>query len=349
MQASPYDKRLQVIGVDAVVLFAKHAIRALLRLCFTSLFVFTLNTHAGPLDLDWTLNPCSHPDPDVCGNNVGTHLGQLRPDANSLQGFQQSQFNYNGKAYRHMILDFPTGFDTGFRQEVIIEGDGTTNGDGAVMTRSAGRIASDVAGPTGCGSSPLSPELAATGECGVAKMGNGEDPLAIIYKYNVDVTGTGTTHPKHVILRQILDDSEFSQEFLKDNFDKKPTITETLTNSEIDSNVVIDMSSLDYDQLNTAAPMINTFSITDSLSGTAGGNFDMATDVQNSNVTAGKFIFVGGGPEMHALEGVYFYIEEGDYNVWNESGAEYRSDTQNGGPWADGVIYPEVPGWGELQ
>jgi len=306
-------------------------------LAFTILF--SANVSAGPLDLDWTTEPCDGgSSTEGCGGSgEGFFRNGLRTDT-GVSSFTQTQFRVSGKWYRQFVMGAPTD---PFAQEVIIEA-----AQAPSLTSNGGRGYSASTGLTGeeqqvNANCPIS---GGDASCAVLRMGNGEDPLGLIYKHDATTTGTGTGHPRRVVMRQILNDGEFSQEFLKDQFDKKPLITESVSTSEVDIQVQIDMRGSNYSSMDTASPMINTFDLIGGTGAPAGdtGDFDIATDSQISNVTAGRYVYIEGGPGRNALEGQYFYTDGGGYNLYGSTGGEFRDDAQNGGPFADGIVYPEI-------
>lgn len=299
---------------------------------------------AGPFDMDWNLKPHTEQDSSThftCANSVHT-TGVCSIDAfgvgisrGSLYGaVQRSQFQVSGGTinsvsgsgswYWHFILGGPSGFG----QEVIIQ---TQSSPGSNLTRGA--------------ISRSSGTLPQNGSGGAA---NGIDPLAGIYQVDNSVTGTGTAHPRRVIVRQIVQDDEMDSTFLKgvdqngtfQGWDTKPRIIQTLDEGEMTATVDINMSGQSYSQLDTAAPISYTLSFdTNTVA-----NFDMATDTQKSDVTAGRYVFVGGGgeaKEYDALEGIYYYVDNGGYNLFGITGLEFRHDSENGGPYVDdNFIYP---------
>src|SRR3569623_1855502 len=85
------------------------------------------------------------------------------------------------------------------------------------------------------------------------------------------ISANSTGNPNRVVMRQIVKGTDFSQEFLKDTLLGKPQITQTISNADMTMQFVANMRSLTYNDTTTAAPMVNTLSLT------GGGGFDIAT------------------------------------------------------------------------
>ncbi len=90
------------------------------------------------------------------------------------------------------------------------------------------------------------------------------------------------------------------QEFEKPMFDKKPKITEKHDTAAYQSNFVIDMTALDYNTNSTPGAITYTASVAG-----APGDFNWATDVQDTHVTAGRYT----GTWSAAAGSSYVYAE----------------------------------------
>ncbi|MFC1747445.1 hypothetical protein ACFL2V_01420 [Pseudomonadota bacterium] len=147
--------------------------------------------------------------------------------------------------------------------------------------------------------------------------------------------GNGTGDPRKVIIRQVLDDGQIQMEFLKDKYDKKPKITQTLKNANIDMYFELDMRNLDYvSEQTTAGTMINQISLTGPGSPGDIASFDStkAQALHKSRVSAGKFIYVEPDPFTSGLTpenghaagsgGTYTY-EGGSYDHYSIEWAYY--------------------------
>lgn len=160
--------------------------------------------------------------------------------------------------------------------------------------------------------------------------GNGLDPLGRdpgIWTANASAT------PKRVLVRQIVSDGEMNMEYLKDKYDRKALITQSLSNSEINTEFAIDMRNSTYGDANTTGEIINTLS----LSGFGESDFDMATDSQNSSVNAGRYTYTD-GRGYGGSEGSYDYTD-GNYDHVNQDWDKYFDAAQDN-PWSYEVNKP---------
>ncbi len=232
--------------------------------------------------------------------------------------------NIDGVSYIHQIMGDPA---SGFAQEVYIKQTGMLT----IWNNPFDPFLKTL-------DMPLGAYLGAMGSVSNQNWtgGNGEDPL------NVDlglVTGSGSANPNRVIIRQFLNDGEMIMEFLKDQLDRKPVITMLLNTPNISSTVVIDMRNSTYDDMNIQGVMINTMSL--SGAGSVDANFNMATDSQNSTITAGRYTWTsGGGPD--GAGGAYTYLN-GDVVTSAEMQAiDWSSywDPFEENPWTQLVVDP---------
>ncbi len=179
--------------------------------------------------------------------------------------------------------------------------------------------------------------------------GNGWDPLEFNNKThgadNVSFSGNGTGDPTKMIMRQVLgsgslvattdrirdwecDPGQFCQEFVKAEFDFKPTIRQQFESDNTVSFFEIDMSAIDYNTMNTTALITNTLLITDpdmpdpDLVNPFGDNlivpdsayFDMALHSQNSNANAGRYTYTPGAGWYDDGDGDRFFaFDPGQY------------------------------------
>ncbi len=148
-----------------------------------------------------------------------------------------------------------------------------------------------------------------------------------------DAAGNGSADPRKVIVRQVFDDGEMKQEYLKEQYDKKPLITQKVKNSELDMYFEIDMRSLDYvsEQL-TPGTVVNKIALLGNSAPGETGNFDAseARFIDKVNVTGGKFIYVEPPPGMYSQDtgtanganGTYQYAS-GEYDQYSIQWAYY--------------------------
>lgn len=134
----------------------------------------------------------------------------------------------------------------------------------------------------------------------------GFGPLVNTQANNGNATGNPTTSQ----IRQVLSGGGMAQEFLKNSYANKPKITQTLTTPEITTQFVLDVSAIPYiGAAATSTPAIITNTL-DFVDPTIPGKFDMATDKQNSTVSAGNFTWTPGTNTGNS-GGVYSYSEGG--------------------------------------
>lgn len=149
--------------------------------------------------------------------------------------------------------------------------------------------------------------------------GNANEPLAA-----PSISGNGTGNPTRVYMRQIIQDGQVRQEFLKTQEAIKPRITQTIDNSASRLAFELDMSNGDYASFSTPAQFVNTMTLglTD-----GSGDFDMATDASQSNITAGQFTYTAGGGHGGSAGG-YSYID-GGFDVYGIDWLSYCDPSQN--------------------
>lgn len=222
-----------------------------------------------------------------CGSFVPGNEGTTTPFVNEL-------VTDGIKTYYHLIVGDP---NSNFAQEIYV-GTGT-------VTYQDGKPTSATLGQTGgnAGCFPGSPFYT-----GVAACGNAYNKLGV----DANVTGNGSANPTVVQMQQFVKDpaSGFTLEFVKSSFAQKPKITQSIVNSEINAQFVMDMSGTNYNTNTTAAVVTNTIDIIDPA---IKGDFDMATDIQSSTVTGGRFTFTPAplGNGYGGAGGTYNYIDGG--------------------------------------
>ncbi len=178
----------------------------------------------------------------------------------------------------------------------------------------------------GFGSFPNSNVGSAVGGAGDLNGGNGVDPLD--RNANIE-TANAAANPNKVLVRQLMNDGEIQQEYIKSEFNKKAKITQIVTDPVgMVSRFEIDSSNVMMNQLAAPGTMINTLD----LAGTE-YDFDMATisgEGVDINVNAGQYIYLDGiGPGGSA--GTYLYLDGGE-DVSNTDWESYYDVTENN-PW----------------
>jgi hypothetical protein len=161
---------------------------------------------------------------------------------------------------------------------------------------------------------------------------NNMDPLGGTGLY---YTGNGASNPRGTIIRQIISDGEIVMEFLKDKYDRKPLITQTIITSEIFSTFRFDMRNSTYSDMNTPGLITNTLTFSDP----GIGSFDMARDAPDAHITGGRYTYTN-GTGNGGSQGTYNYIEGGGGITSSDwTGYMDRQDTRN--IWTFGTYKPQ--------
>ncbi len=193
----------------------------------------------------------------------------------------------DGAQYYHLVVGDP---NAGFAQEVYIQ---------VVTGTNVGNSFSAI-GPQ------LSASLGSTGGGANPPASNAADPLSV----SSSVSGNVSANPERVQMRQIVNDSELSLEFLKEGFLGKPRISTIIESDRHTAAFIMDGSDISFDDLDTVAPVINTLHIHDADMPAESAGFDMNTDSQFSSVTAGRYSYVPGAARG-ASGGTYDYFDGG--------------------------------------
>lgn len=220
----------------------------------------------------------------------------------------------NGKYYWHVIIgDYQNQANnplntTGFYQEYIIEANSGRRMDDSISTSlsaSATWTSSNTAENIG----------------GITVYDTGT---------NGGTTTSGQGNPTRVIMRQIVEDGETRSTFLKDEFDKKPLIVQTVVDykitdpdTNVDNKFTIDMRALTYDSAdNTGIYVENITNLSGGAEAANQGDYD-TTDAtytphffnqEETTVSGGKFTWTAGSGQLGA-DGTYtYYSADGSLN-----------------------------------
>lgn len=234
----------------------------------------------------------------------------------------QRQFTTGGKRYYHVIIG-DKNVDT-FYMEYMIEANGSWgdyNGDfeASASAYTAGSIGN-------CNDSSCE-----------YNMINPYDANATDYQK----TGTGTGNPNRVVMRMIIDDGMTYNEFLKDQFDKKPLITQTIVDPTpaegITMDYTLDMRGKTYSDstpIDHANRTNQTFLIGDTAANQ--GDYDSTGAVPTpisfregtDDITAGAFTYTTGS-SFGGSNGTYtYYLADGvtvDTSGFQPTGKAYDS------------------------
>lgn len=287
---------------------------------------------AGHVDFNWQQRGTLGGAADFsCGRGVadpGCNIGSSAdPDRSA---FLQEIVTIQGIQYFHMVVGGvdssgnpvnPTSTNEAtipFAQEVFIRTQSGTTCFATVCSASGGN------------------------ESGFNNNGNGYDPLA----NNMLSSGTGNRSgfPTRVMMKEIMNDGQISQVFLKDAFANKPKITQTITSKgaggaiDMTADFIIDMRNSTYSD-NTKAGLITNKVTFAGANANIPGNFDVngpnndftTANAGTTNVTGGRYTFVEGtgGNSGTFGQGTYTYISAGDDAVSNLDWNAFRDRALN--------------------
>lgn len=254
-------------------------------------------------------------------------MGGVGPGCGGGSGsgyFLQELVNDNGVQYYHVIVGDPTVDD--FAMEFYIRAAGCCWWSGGGM--GGGGMGG---GMMGGGRAPYSSSAGDTNN----RLYNAWQPL----EGGSALTGNGTANPNRVYLRQINNDGEMKQEFIKDRESQKPHIIQVIGDGELVSTFDLDMSNGGYNAFSDPAHFINNTAIVDV--GSFDPNIDTPRNVDNANaninVTAGRYTYLPDNPAGISFGdsfGSYLY-EEGGYDVFSTTWLDYCQPSQNLGRQCD--------------
>lgn len=262
-------------------------IAVVLLIFFNSQFVcadFTLDfspDNTGFMSPESCANSCSNASPGY----TPVLLDEAGTDNGDHMNIGETVYHPDtGQRFKHFIIG---SLDDGFIQEVYIAATGILNESYTTQFKWDGIAAVSIHSMDGSGANPL---------------GN-----------NV---GSATGNPYKVLIRQYLNDGITQQEFLKDQLDKKPKITQTINYVDLNfhSTFEIDMSHIGLNQIAASAKIVNI----QDMEGTE-FDFDMANmqsnpvyqDVQQNNyVNGGQYIYLSGAG-AGGSDGNYIYLDGG--------------------------------------
>ena len=267
-------------------------------------------------------------------SNCGSHTSGFGGVDEDVAPFLQETALFDGITYFHVIVGTrgePTvGNGNSFAQEVYIQVQSGTDCDGsngsAPCSQSGGRRGSAANCFFSCDY--------------VATSGLGWDPL----RADSTFTGNGSANPNAVIMKQVINDpaNGLTQVFLKDSLSLKPKITQTVSDSGMTSQFVLDMSNSNYSTSATAGLMTNTVTLVGANAGIQ-GNFDAAStgttfttaNAQTVNVTGGRYTYAAGtgwsgsGSTATYAAGSYTYVDSGSVNLTTLDWNSFRDPADN--------------------
>lgn len=278
-------------------------------------------------NFDFTFKPLPGADVGNLPNAICNIPGQANRNCNTQFGastdsttpFIQETITLQGKSYYHLVVGQP---DSGFAQEVLIS-TGTTIAFGNVLSDSGGGY---------CLPSAL---MTFNQMVGCDLDNNARVPLGAFER-----TGNGSGNPEAVIMKQVVTDAKagFAVEFLKDQFNKKPKITETIDDATIAMTWVVDMSKIGYSTDSVSGDMTNKLTLKgqDLPGGAAQFDASLLTNA-GTNITAGRYKFtpntsragIETSPNPFWSYGTYTYFDGSIDPVTTVDWSKFRDPAQN--------------------
>ncbi len=147
---------------------------------------------------------------------------------------------------------------------------------------------------------------------------------------NPGITGTGTGDARRVNYRMLIEDDNFTMDMLKDKWDRKPKISQTITGQGMHMELLIDMSNSSFSDMNTPAIVTHTTDIAD----TQKVEFDSRTS-SGSVITGGRYRMTGSEDDNKS----YQYIDAPrDYGM-NLDWVSYWHGSEISKYWQPGEPY----------
>ena len=205
-------------------------------------------------------------------NESGAH------DDNSA--FLQEQLSLGGQTYYHIIVGDYT--KDAMAQEMFIKASGSSY-NGLTMSTSLVDTSSN---------------------------SNAEFDMTAPYSTNSSKNGNGSGNPNNVMLRQVINETGTTQEFLKDSFTNKPLMSETISDAEMTAVFSVDMRAHTYSD-NTpigVSDMVNTVTLTGSAAFNDQGDAGTSSQLDQYHITAGAFTYTTGSGNGGS-GGTYTYVE----------------------------------------
>jgi len=146
--------------------------------------------------------------------------------------------------------------------------------------------------------------------------------------------GNGAGNPTRVVMRNMIQDDEITQWFIKDNLAFKPLITQTVANVDVLMQFQIDMSTINYGAMDNAGDVSNNLQLLNRAYLDA-GDYDNSIIPSyysdqakfNQSITAGRYAYTPGIGEGGS-DGAYTYWD-GGYDEYLADQNLFRRDDQN--------------------
>ncbi len=234
-----------------------------------------------------------------------TSGGDSNDKGNDGTRFIQDTINIGGKDYFHVVID---DANSDFRQESytdsVLQSTGpngvrsfsTSGGNERSLIGDRNTVSFDAFDITAWPRRRLANAKSPLGYKFFSSPGDTGTVLSVDQRYKL--SGNGTIDPSRVVLRLEMTDASVSVTVDKSLLDRKPIISQALTEGTLDLQFSADMTGSTYADATVNAPMTNTLILTDpDLPVPGGADFDIndTAVVKNSNITAGKFVYAPGG------------------------------------------------------
>ncbi len=141
---------------------------------------------------------------------------------------------------------------------------------------------------------------------------------------SVENSGNGTGNPSRIYMRQINNDAEMNQAFVKQFEARKPRITQDISDGGSQLAFDLDMSNGDYTSLTSPSQFINTFTSNDPFV----SDFDMDVDAPQTSVSAGRFSY-STGPNDGGSGGSFNYESDDGFDLDATNWLSYCDPSQN--------------------
>ncbi len=295
MSSSRHTKRLANRNIPLRLLLICVAAIFSTNAEFTYAAMPTQNTFAT------NFNPNKFPFTGFVGQTVGycnpcfSDYGNGDPTA-----FGLTPVSINGVVYFHTLVGNPA---SGFAIESYTRAAGyAIDPTTGLIADTGGAFSPDGGGNERAAMTPAdqSGAVNATPPTFLQNATNSGNPLGIY-----DISGTGSQDPTKTVFRMVLSDAAggMSMEVYKPFLDKKPRISQTVTDATMTSVFVTDQTALSYNDSSTAAPVVNNVVVNDpQLPSTGSADFEMAL-AQAPDVTSGRFIYTAGSGWVDPVNG----------------------------------------------
>jgi len=267
---------------------------------------FNLNFQSNPNVVSSIANQsCGSGDGGMMGGMGGMGMmGSIGPGCGSDR-FLQEVISDNGTEYYHVILIDNT---QDFAQEYYMR-------TGGCCWYSGGGMMGGMGGMGGGGDAPYS-----------SSYGNINDRLANAWEPLSETTnsGNGSGNPGRIYMRQINNDGEMNQEYVKRFETRKPRIIQDIDSGSEQLAFDLDMSNGNYNSFSSPSSFINTFSSNQPEVPA----FDMSTDAPQGDITAGRFRY-STGPNDGGSSGSFTYESADGFDPYTVDWLSYCVSSQN--------------------